>query len=1188
MFKFKKRKIKRKAFTLVELLIVIAIIGILFIVLISKVDFATNKSKATGVQTDFRSFQVAIETVAKEHAGLATFGWDTGDTNGDRIRNSYDKGDLNKNGQQDEGEVFVGSKAYGETWTNIYTLTNPADANDTSAIIALESAINANLDPKLHVKINDDLTITMANGAQDPWNIEYHGAYISNAVVDGKDRGAIVMYSNGANQEFGSEHSISNGVVGISIPGNNIHGQDDYSLAVIYTYVNGYGEVKTKTSGFSVNQGDSIHSSIDNTNNSNESNVDIVPIPDEPGATFTKYLNNPGCHYAWDHTDNCFTFEKKTLSWEELKDPNNGNKYGYYADCITDTSMDSYAFESCVTLASIHLPEGIEYIDYCSFVNCISLTSVKLPDSLIAISSSAFEGCVELRSIVIPDNVEYIADYAFAYCFNLQTAHIGKKVLYLTATFPGCENLKTVTFSEDAQLEYIGDQTFYYCFALKTVTLPTNLLEIGYDAFSYSGLEEISIPDGCIEVYDYAFSSCQDLRRVTIGQNLQRIGPFAFRDTDNIELLICDETNPYLHSQNNNILVETDAKRLVLALNGATIPDDGSVEIIGSYAFYGRLGINSITIPHCITSIEYEAFKNCFKLAEVINLSSLDIVIGETTHGYVAYYAEGVPTDDSKFNVVNDYIFATYNDVNYLIGYVGTSSQLTFPMEYNGEKYIVAKYAFYENKNITSINMSDAVTNIHDYAFYNCSNLTNVNLSSHLIEIGAYAFSGCSNVTSFNLPYGLESISEQSFAGCDGLTYLFIPQTLTYLGGRAFWGSDNLISVVFDDCFINISAQCFYNCVNLTTVDLGDNVSIIWGSAFHFCDKLSNVKLSVNLKQIQDDAFWCCYSLTTIDLPDGLELIGEKAFFNCSSLKELRVPNSVTSIERYAFEGCTSMELIELPFVGIDATANKIFGYVFGATSYQNQSKVPQSLKTVIINGGEKVGGSAFYTCEYIEHIVLNNVPSISNFAMAYLDSLKTVVIGDETTSIGRFAFEECKNLEYVYFSTNSKLTALSDAFMDCTSLKEIYIPTGVTSLSGSTFEGCTSLKTVTFGENSKLTSMGIQVFENCTSLEEVIFPEGLTSMGYGTFGGCVNLKTVVFPSTLESIPAEACYGCTSLENVTIGHGPTRIIRDAFTGCSSLTSITYVGTMEQWNSRFSSLGYPTIVTIHCLDGDIIR
>ena len=250
-----KSLFKRKAFTLIELLIVIAIIGILFIVLISKVDFATDKAKATGVQTDFRSFQVAIESVAKENAGLATFGWDTGDTNGNRIRDSYDKGDTNQNGKQDDGEVFVGSKTYGETWTNVYTLTNPADVDDKSAIAALEAAINKNLDPKLNIVINDDYTITMANQAQDPWNTEYHGYYITNAANDGNDRGAIVLYSNGANQEFGSDHSISGGVVVVNVPGNNVYGKDDYSLAVVYTYVNGYGEVKTTTTGFSQNQG---------------------------------------------------------------------------------------------------------------------------------------------------------------------------------------------------------------------------------------------------------------------------------------------------------------------------------------------------------------------------------------------------------------------------------------------------------------------------------------------------------------------------------------------------------------------------------------------------------------------------------------------------------------------------------------------------------------------------------------------------------------------------------------------------------------------------------------------------------------------------------------------------------------------------------------------------------------------
>ena len=256
-----RKRFTKKAFTLIELLIVIAIIGILFIVLVSKVDFATDKAKASGVQTDFRSFQMAFDTVAKENAGFNTFGWDTGDANQDGIRNSYDEGDngagggIAKNGIQDGTEVFTGRKVYDETFTKVFSLKkNGTGAYDRDALNRLETAINANLDPKLHITIKDDGEIVMANGAKDPWNKEYHGWYITNAETDGQDRGAIVMYSDGANNEFGSEHSIANGVVKVIVPGSNKDGKDDYSIVSVYTYTNGYGEVQNITTGFSNNQ----------------------------------------------------------------------------------------------------------------------------------------------------------------------------------------------------------------------------------------------------------------------------------------------------------------------------------------------------------------------------------------------------------------------------------------------------------------------------------------------------------------------------------------------------------------------------------------------------------------------------------------------------------------------------------------------------------------------------------------------------------------------------------------------------------------------------------------------------------------------------------------------------------------------------------------------------------------------
>ena len=63
---YNSNRLFKKAFTLIELLVVIAILGVLFIVLISRVDFATDKAKTTGVQTDFRSFQLAFKQVGVE------------------------------------------------------------------------------------------------------------------------------------------------------------------------------------------------------------------------------------------------------------------------------------------------------------------------------------------------------------------------------------------------------------------------------------------------------------------------------------------------------------------------------------------------------------------------------------------------------------------------------------------------------------------------------------------------------------------------------------------------------------------------------------------------------------------------------------------------------------------------------------------------------------------------------------------------------------------------------------------------------------------------------------------------------------------------------------------------------------------------------------------------------------------
>lgn len=68
-----KKSEKKRAFTLVEILIVVAVIGILFVTLVPRIDFAGDKARETGIKTDFRSFELAAEQLLRENAGLADF-----------------------------------------------------------------------------------------------------------------------------------------------------------------------------------------------------------------------------------------------------------------------------------------------------------------------------------------------------------------------------------------------------------------------------------------------------------------------------------------------------------------------------------------------------------------------------------------------------------------------------------------------------------------------------------------------------------------------------------------------------------------------------------------------------------------------------------------------------------------------------------------------------------------------------------------------------------------------------------------------------------------------------------------------------------------------------------------------------------------------------------------------------------
>ena len=791
----------KKAFTLIELLIVIAIIGILFIVLVSRVDFATDKAKASGVQTDFRSFQTALEQVARENSGFATLGWDTGDDNGDRIRNSYDKGDkacgqagctaCKQDGVKGPHEVWVGSKTYGENWEGVYTLVNPANNKDTSAFVALETAINANLDPKLHITItpNTDASgnltgsgeITMANQAKDPWKNQYAGSYITNATVDKLDRGSIIIYSTGANGKLGVNYSVSGGLVGVEVHGNNVNGKDDYVLSVTYSYSNGYGEVQTGTAGFSNNQSNlTSHPIVDNGVNAGGMSAGAGSVPgggnggEQPG-------NNPDTP----NTNEVGIALNKVYA---------GN--GYY---LVFTDSDSVAI-------FMDIPEENVY---------------KIPISLFVLMNNP-TAQLSLTYQVTDDG--YI-DVCMTNETNAETTAVrflfDKAANTLTAT----DDTMVLSMSNEVYSSYYVNTTYYsYIPAIpdvkvnndgKMTDLDGNIL----DAFTTSEVRDhvlydsgeafgyLSMDGTALYIYgDNSFIKVLSIESPGNSNPYEHYEPGLYQSGSNYTIklksweqllaegaITVDSATgmlyTYIHPANTSWSIGTNPSSELL-VGDLLLPQDGSVKRLGNgvgfgpdisedayAAFWGCDGLTGVVLPQNMTYIDAFAFMSCN---------------GLTTIAPVGYGAD-------------------------------------VELQYNIEG--IGPMAFFGCFGLQVIMLPSSVTTLEDSAFVYCGYVTGFVMSPNIQHIGVGALAGLGSLSSYTVEFNFCGNSKYDYI--DGCLIDKTTKTLV-------WGNSDAV-IPNDGSVLIIGASAFEE-MPITSIVIPKSVQKIDAQAFRYATKLSSIR----------------------------------------------------------------------------------------------------------------------------------------------------------------------------------------------------------------------------------------------------------------------------------------------------------------------------------------------------------
>lgn len=218
---------------------------------------------------------------------------------------------------------------------------------------------------------------------------------------------------------------------------------------------------------------------------------------------------------------------------------------------------------------------------------------------------------------------------------------------------------------------------------------------------------------------------------------------------------------------------------------------------------------------------------------------------------------------------------------------------------------------------------------------------------------------------------------------------------------------------------------------------------------------------------------------------------------------------------------------------------------------------------------------------------------------MDYRNSIQTIVIGDQITQIGRYAFTgtACSTIKF-----GKNVRSIGErAFLECRKLNgDLTLPDSVQIVGDRAFAECTGLTgTLTLGNS--LQTIGGGAFYNCPLFGDLVIPDSVTSIGsyafctlpylrpetQGTLALGKNLRSIgefafrestytgslTIPDSVVEIGERAFYKCENLNGtLTLGRSLRTIGKEAFYWCAFTGSLTIPeGVAEIADGAFSSL-----------------
>ena len=579
--------------------------------------------------------------------------------------------------------------------------------------------------------------------------------------------------------------------------------------------------------------------------------------------------------------------------------------------------------------------------------------------------------------------------------------------------------------------------------------------------------------------------------------------------------------------------------------------------VVGIMNFGNSVGINTITLPDSVTYISDEAFENVFNLYTV-NLGASISNIDPDVFAYTPVDCINVSEENPYYCTINGIVYNKAGDTLVVYprgqGYVYcvpdnvVDASVLFTKDY----YSYIEIEFSENskafKKIDGVTytadmttvlycdqdkegsyvMPDTVTTIKEFAFSG-SQLSSITVSDKVSEIVYNTFSFCSNLETINLPDTLQSIGDSAFFESNIKNLSVLPSGLTSIGSTAF-ANTQMTSVTIPGGVAEIGHEAFARS-NLATVQLLNGIQVIGSGAF-MCNNISEITIPESVEYISYSAFES-NNISSLVIPDTVTQLGSYSFAS-NPISKLTIGSGICEIPSGAFAGCLLTSL----------TTSKNIEWI-GDYAF---SEAPIS-KLVFEADEIYLGNGAFYGCPLDDTSFSDNLKGFGSFAFSG-NSMTSVTIPDSVTYITYYSFAGSKNLAEI--DLPETLDRLDGHAFDETAW---YYAQD---------DGVIYLDSALYGyKGDIIEDTAITVKNGTTVIADYAFdcgPDFWTGEYYRDFSG---LKSVILPNTVKTIGEYAFFWCNNLESITIPESVEWIGDETFMDCFNLTIYGYENTYAQ-------------------------